>query len=154
MCGSCRVGPRGTAPAVGWDWDSRMGISQRARRCLTLLIVVALLVGAADATRAPARAEDADQVFFDTTGQVLGGAFLESWTDRGGLEVVGEPVSQPVQQGDRWVQWFKYERLEVSKPLLSDAVPDDVKPASLGRQLQQQLAYLRWHPAFQPVADA
>jgi lipoprotein-anchoring transpeptidase ErfK/SrfK len=131
-----------------------MVIARRAGRCALILAVLALAGCLAMMRGNPAAAETPQQVFFDTTGQVLGEPFLDAWTERGGLTVIGEPVSQPVQQGDRWVQWFKYERLEIERPTLDGATAGDVVFAPLGRQLQQQLAYLRWHPAFQPVDAA
>lgn len=112
------------------------------------LILLALPAGGA-------RAESGGTtVYFDGTGQTLGAPFFDAWVVQGGLERAGAPVSQVVQDGDRWTQWFEFSRLEVVKPSLDGATPEDVRPAKIGLAYATETGLLRWHPAFQPHRGA
>jgi hypothetical protein len=120
-------------------------------RTIALVAIIALA-----ATLLPhgVRAQDtsANLVYFDGTGQTLGGAFYDAWLEQGGLGEAGAPVSAAVQQGDRWVQWFEHTRLEVSKPTLDQAAAEDVQAGTIGMALAESFGLSRWHPAFQPVS--
>src|SRR5690554_4771278 len=96
-------------------------------------------------------APDAAQVFFDQTGQVLGGVFLEAWPDLGGIDRTGKPISPPVLDGDTWIQWFEFARLEVP---FGEAWIENVTFAPAGALYAEKIGYKHWHPAFKPVAGA
>ncbi|MGH9174495.1 MAG: hypothetical protein ACRD1H_09060, partial [Vicinamibacterales bacterium] len=102
--------------------------------------------------RAGAQESSSQQVYFDGTGQTLGGAFYDGWLIHGGLEQAGPPVSPAVQQGNRWVQWFEFTRLEASTPALDQVDGGEIQPAPIGLALAESFGLSRWHPAFQPPA--
>jgi lipoprotein-anchoring transpeptidase ErfK/SrfK len=136
-------------------YQSVNGSSGRTGR-LTGMIALVTLVTLLAVTFLPraARAQDANLVYFDGTGQTLGGAFYDGWLAQGGLDDAGAPISPAIQQGDGWVQWFEHTRLEVSEPTLDAADAEDVHPASIGMALAESFGLSRWHPAFQPVSGA
>src|SRR5688500_1041761 len=119
-------------------------------RTIALFAIVAI---AASLLPHGARAQEtsSDLVYFDGTGQTLGGAFYDAWLDQGGRAEAGAPVSAAVQQGNRWVQWFEHTRLEVSKPTLDQAAAEDVQPGTIGMALAESFGLSRWHPAFKPA---
>ena len=94
---------------------------------------------------------DAEQLYFEQTGQVLGGVFLEAWDDLGGIDRTGKPISPAVLQGDKWVQWLEFARLEVPDNARN---LENVTFAPAGALYAEKIGYTRWHPAFQPVAGA
>lgn len=93
-------------------------------------------------------------VYFDETGQVLSGAFLDAWFDVGGPDRTGFPVTAPMKIGDNWVQWFEYSRLEVAADSYADANTDDVVAANVGLTYAQRFGYDQSHPAFKRVDGA
>jgi hypothetical protein len=103
---------------------------------------------------AVAQETSANIVYFDGTGQTLGGAFYDGWLAQGGLAEAGAPVSAAVKEGNSWVQWFERARLEVNAPALEQAAAEDVHPAEIGMALAESFGLSRWHPAFQPVSGA
>ena len=124
----------------------------RAARALGLVVLALLLSGIALGGRpATASAEPMEMLYFDGTGQTVAGAFLSRWLSEGGMNELGEPVSQPSRQGDLWVQWFQYGRFELNKPTIEEATSADVNPVWIGQTLANELGYARAHPAFQPV---
>ncbi|RIK38625.1 MAG: hypothetical protein DCC58_16440 [Chloroflexi bacterium] len=126
----------------------------RFGRCAGVLILAVVLSGLATVGRpAPAQAEPLSMVYFDVTGQTLGGAFLSRWLNEGGMNQLGAPVSQVVRRGDTWVQWFQYGRLELNTPTVEEASAEDVNFVWIGLALADELGYSRNHPAFQPVPD-
>lgn len=94
---------------------------------------------------------DAEQIFFEQTGHVLGGVFLEAWPDIGGIDRTGQPISPPVLIGETWVQWFEFARLEVPN---GQAWIENVTFAPAGALYAEKIGYKHWHPAFQPVSGA
>jgi len=131
-----------------------MTSSQRSglKRTIALFAMAVLL--AASLLPQATRAQDSNLVYFDGTGQTLGGAFYDGWTALGGLSEAGAPISPAVKHGDTWVQWFEHARLEVSQPTLDSANAEDVHPGSIGMALAESFGLSRWHPAFQPVTTA
>src|SRR5438309_339401 len=115
-------------------------IKLRIRRAVLLAPLLLVLV-LASLPISPARADQpaTQEVYFDSTGQTLGGAFLDGWTQLGGRAVDGDPVSPPVQEGDHWVQWFEYSKLEIDKPTLDSAAAADVHVAAIGLSIAQRL---------------
>jgi hypothetical protein len=94
------------------------------------------------------------QVYFEGTGQVLSGPFLDAWFQHGGPDRTGFPVTAPMKIGDNWVQWFEYARLEVTSEGYDGAPADAVRILPIGRSYADQFGYLDHHPAFLPVAGA
>lgn len=127
--------------------------SHRGGLSRTVAMIVAFAI-AAMISPFVALAQDTSSsaVYFDGTGQTLGGAFYDGWVIQGGLAEAGAPISPAVKDGDRWVQWFERTRLEVEKPALDQAVGEDVQPATIGMALAESFGLSRWHPAFQPVS--
>lgn len=128
------------------------------QRWLTSLIAAAILLSTLAMAFIPRPASaneffapDAEQIYFDQTGQVLGGAFLQAWENIGGIDRTGKPITPAVLNGDRWVQWFEFARLEVPA---SEAVPEKVTFAPAGVLYSEKIGYTRWHPAFKPVEAA
>lgn len=99
---------------------------------------------------ASASQDNADNVYFDDTGQVLADPFYDAWENHGGLREAGEPVSPAVQRGNTWVQWFTFSRMEIPTPSLETAQPGDAVSAPVGSSVASELGLLRLHPAFQP----
>ena len=95
-----------------------------------------------------------DPVYFEETGQVIAGAFLDAWFLVGGPDRTGYPVSPPVKLDGNWVQWFEYARLEVAAGSYAQAVPDQVVSADLGTSYAERMGYMHAHPAFRPVDGA
>ncbi|MGN6757457.1 MAG: hypothetical protein ACTHMJ_13830 [Thermomicrobiales bacterium] len=46
------------------------------------------------------------------SGHTLSGAFLDAWLTGGGLDSLGLPLSEPMNRGGVWVQYFERGRLE------------------------------------------
>lgn len=133
--------------------DSSSGRHGRLAQTIALVMIVAIAAMLLP-FGARAQGDGSGPVYFDGTGQTLGGAFYDGWLIQGGLAEAGAPISPAVQQGDRWVQWFERARLEVAKPTLDQAVGEDVQTATIGMTLAESFGLTRWHPAFQPVTGA
>jgi hypothetical protein len=123
-------------------------------RLVAGLFVFALVLGLAPFSSVSAEPEKPTKVFFDKTGQVLGEPFLDAWQDQGGVGEAGEPISPAIQQGNSWVQWFTYARLEISKPSLEQATASDAVDAKIGLSVAQDLGLMALHPAFTTHHDA
>lgn len=127
---------------------------RRLTGLMVALMTLAILGGLYSPQTASANelyAADAEQLYFEQTGQALGGVFLEAWDDLGGVGRTGMPVSPAVLQGDKWVQWFEFARLEVPDNARNI---ENVTFAPAGALYAEKIGYKRWHPAFQPVAGA
>jgi hypothetical protein len=123
-------------------------------RQVVSVAVAAITIAVALAWVKPADAAEApNQVFFDTTKQVLGGPFLSAWFEHGGIRTLGEPVSPAAQVGGRWVQWFQYGRLEYAGESLQDVKSEQLSNAALGRSVAERMGYGRWHSAFRGVSQ-
>ncbi len=55
---------------------------------------------------------DRTRQYFAETGQVVGGAFLEFFRTRGGLDIFGYPISGEATEGNTTVQYFQRARME------------------------------------------
>src|SRR5688500_7330645 len=75
--------------------------SGRQGRLARTIALVVILVIAATLLPVGARAQDTSSnlVYFDGTGQTLGGAFYDGWLAQGGLAEAGAPISPAVQHG-------------------------------------------------------
>ncbi|HLT20618.1 MAG TPA: L,D-transpeptidase [Thermomicrobiales bacterium] len=121
------------------------------------LIIALLALFAALFTPTAATAQDAASgqvVYFEETGQVMSGAFLDAWFLHGGPDRTGFPVTAPIKIGDNWVQWFEYARFEVTAENYGDAEADAVRAEPVGRSYAERFGYAHRHPAFQPVEGA
>ena len=134
-----------------------MYASARSRRQFTVFSAIAVAIVLALLGPTLGAAQDSDQqtpIYFDETGQLLSGPFLDAWFKIGGPDRTGFPVSSPVRVGDHWVQWFEYARLEVPGERFETADSDAVFIADLGRSYAERIGYTSIHPAFAPVAGA
>lgn len=125
-------------------------------RTLRLLVpaLVAIAVFAPSVSFAQEQGDSSGApVYFEETGQVLSGTFLDAWFLIGGPDETGYPVSPPVKVGDKWVQWFEYSRLEVAAESYTQAVADNVTKADIGRSYAASMGYMQAHAAFKPVSD-
>lgn len=93
-------------------------------------------------------------VYFEETGQVLSGPFLDAWFLVGGPDRTGLPVSVPLKIGDNWVQWFEFGRMEVASESYSDADPAAVALGDVGSTYARRFGYIQSHPAFRAVNGA
>lgn len=125
-------------------------VRTRFQRCLvvgllTLLLALLLPLGAvAD------DASTAEPVYFQQTGQLLGGAFYDGWELRGGITEAGAPISTAIQTDVGWSQWFEYTRLDIQNPAIDQAVGEDTQIATLGDSLATLFGMRALHPAFRP----
>ncbi len=57
-------------------------------------------------------------VFYTETGHWLDGRFVDTWESMGGLAQFGFPITEPVMEGDKLVQWTERARfeLDLSRP--------------------------------------
>lgn len=53
------------------------------------------------------------KVYFDQTGHHLGDDFLNAWQANGGLRTFGYPISEPIEEDGRTVQYFERARFEL-----------------------------------------
>lgn len=123
---------------------------RRVSRWVIVLLALSLVAAAFPATPRVTVAQETQLVFFDQTGQTLGGPFYDAWLAQGGLAQTGEPVSPLHQLDGQWVQWFQYARFEVATPDFNAANVADVRSAPLGRAVADAMGLTRSHPAFQP----
>ena len=124
--------------------------------CVRLIVGVAVLLAALFPAFGSAQeeGESSSPVYFEATGQVLSGPFLDAWFLVGGPDRTGLPVSAPVKIGDNWIQWFEYARMEVASESYSDADPAAVALGDIGSSYAQRFGYSQSHPAFRAVAEA
>lgn len=97
--------------------------------------------------------DSGQQVYFEETGQVLDGPFLETWAQTGGMERHGSPVTPVTQVGDLWIQWFEYSRFDLAGASPGQATADDVSIVPVGQIYAKKLSYSRSHAAFQPRSE-
>ncbi|HUG16439.1 MAG TPA: L,D-transpeptidase [Thermomicrobiales bacterium] len=124
--------------------------ARRLPRWLFFVLAVALVAAFSPFSPQTAAAETTT-VYFESTGQTLGGPLYDVWESHGGRAQLGEPVSPIVETEGRWAQWFEYTRLDVTHSDPAQATEADIAPAPVGRQLADRLGFARWHPAFQPL---
>lgn len=130
----------------------------RANRGLHSLVAAIVVLSAFAVVITPRQASaneffasTADQYYFEQTGQVLGGAFLEAWNGIGGINRTGKPITPAIQNGEAWVQWFEFARVEVP---IAEAWTENVVVAPAGLLYAEKMGYTRWHPAFKRLDGA
>lgn len=57
-------------------------------------------------------ASTSDRWYIPETGHSLAAPFLPAWLARGGVAILGYPISEPLDEGGRLVQYFERARLE------------------------------------------
>ena len=90
------------------------------------------------------------QLWFEDTGQIVAGAFLEYWYEN---QDIGSPVSGATAVGDITIQWFQYARLETYPVPYDQATLADVYPAPVGRKYVDQMGYVTEIEAFKQRPD-
>lgn len=80
-----------------------------ALRLAVVAVLIAIVGQPALAT--PAGAKAPSQYYVEATGHILGEPFLRPWTEHGGLEWLGLPVTEPVEEGHEVAQYFQYGHL-------------------------------------------
>jgi len=94
----------------------------------------------------------AGQVWVPVTQQTVSGPFVRAWLGIYETDRLGMPVSGAVQQGDRWVQWFEYGRLELTGVPIEAATPEQVQLTPIGRSVAEKIGYVTHLPEFRPLA--
>ncbi len=123
-------------------------------RVAIVFVVVALSATLTIPRSASAQQESESQpVYFEESGHVLSGAFLDAWFTLGGPDRTGHPVSPAMKIGDNWVQWFEYARFEVTSDSFEGASADAVYAAPVGLNYAQRFGYTQRHDAFATVAS-
>ncbi|HEU5317009.1 MAG TPA: sialidase family protein, partial [Chloroflexota bacterium] len=98
------------------------------------------LLGAARPGPVPAFESSADQRYFVETGHSASYAFLRAFTNRGGLDSFGFPITEELQEGGRPVQYFQRARLEYRAELAGRA--DEVAIGSIGDDVLRRKGWL------------
>jgi hypothetical protein len=70
--------------------------------------------------------------YFSATGHTLAGKFEEYWTNHGGLEIFGYPISEVIDQNGTKVQYFERARFELRE---GDNGQTTVELTPLGQQI-------------------
>ncbi|HVX29602.1 MAG TPA: hypothetical protein VHA53_03905, partial [Nitrolancea sp.] len=70
--------------------------------------------------------------YFTATGHTLAGKFEEFWTEHGGLELFGYPISEVIDQNGTKVQYFERARFELR---IGDDGTTTVELTPLGQQI-------------------
>ena len=94
------------------------------------------------------------RVYFPSTGQAIGGVFLQKWALEFRDLDVGEPVTPAVHHDGIPTQWTEFARLTLPSGDLSSSTMHDVTRAPLGRLYAEKMGYTRWVPAFRPIDAA
>jgi hypothetical protein len=74
-----------------------------------------------------------DQRYFPETGHSVNYAFLRYFTSRGGLDSLGYPITEELQEGGRPVQYFQRARLEYRAEL--SGTRDEVQLGAIGDEI-------------------
>jgi photosystem II stability/assembly factor-like uncharacterized protein len=98
------------------------------------------LLGTARPGPIPPFESSADQRYFAETGHSASYAFLRAFTNRGGLDSFGFPISEELQEGGRPVQYFQRARLEYRAELAGRA--DEVTIGAVGDDLLRRKGWL------------
>jgi len=90
-----------------------VGRSIRGRWVSAALVLAALFLGLGPRGGSAEEWTPPDAVYFSQTGHNVAEPFLTFWRDNGRSIFVGDPISEPIVQGDLTVQYFTKARLEV-----------------------------------------
>jgi photosystem II stability/assembly factor-like uncharacterized protein len=98
------------------------------------------LVGADRAPRVEPFESSAEQRYFEETGHSVNYAFLRYWNTRGGLDSLGFPITEELQENGRPVQYFQRGRLEYRVELAGTR--DEVQVGASGDEVLRQRGWL------------
>ena len=87
--------------------------SVRGRWVSAALVLAALLLGLTPRGGSAEEWAPPDAVYFSQTGHNVEEPFLTFWRDNGRSVFVGDPISEPIVQGDLTIQYFTKARLEL-----------------------------------------
>jgi subtilisin family serine protease len=87
----------------------------------------------------PPTPSSADARYFPATGHTLSGDFLTYWESHGGLAIFGYPISEPLTEDGRTVQYFERNRFELHPEL---PLEYRVSLGLLGAELARRNGYL------------
>jgi hypothetical protein len=91
-----------------------------------------------------------DRLYFLESGHTLGGAFRQFWEKNGGVQMLGYPISEEVEEGNpldgqvRTIQYFERAVLEAHPEFVG--TPDAVMRAAVGRWVTQGRDFPRTVP--------
>jgi L,D-transpeptidase catalytic domain len=139
-------------------------LGQRIRivRVLMIAIVVATSFAGVDFKLHKSTAESASafvnwqgpRVYFPSTGQTLGGVFLQKWAFEFRDLEIGTPVTPPIKGFGLVAQWTEYGRMEYRGTDASAATVEEVIRSPIGQIYADRMGYSRWVSAFKPVDPA
>lgn len=112
--------------------------SVRGRWASTVLILVALLLGLSPRGGSAAEWAPPDAVYFSQTGHNVEEPFLTFWRDNGRTVFVGDPISEPIVQGELTIQYFTKARLESRGGTISRGAIGTEYLTSLGISLDER----------------
>ncbi len=92
---------------------------------------------------------DPDTVYFPQTHHNLGGDFLRYWQAGGGLPIFGYPISEPLVEYGKTVQYFERNRFELHQ---ENQPPYNVLLGRLGADMTANRVFVSVDP-FQPDPD-
>jgi hypothetical protein len=98
------------------------------------------LVGAGRAPRVEPFESSAEQRYFEETGHSVNYAFLRYWNTRGGLDSLGFPITEELQENGRPVQYFQRGRLEYR--VEHAGTRDEVQVGASGDEVLRQRGWL------------
>jgi hypothetical protein len=81
-----------------------------------------------------------DQRYFSETGHSVNYAFLRYFVNRGGLDSLGFPITEELQEGGRPVQYFQRARLEYRAEF--SGTRDEVQVGAIGDEILRQRGWL------------
>lgn len=91
-----------------------MGTASIVRLTLAAVLSITAALAGVPALRGTPAAEAAPSVvYFPATGHHVSEQFLHAWRERGGLEIIGYPLTEPFEQDGMTVQYFERARFEL-----------------------------------------
>jgi hypothetical protein len=81
-----------------------------------------------------------DQRYFEETGHSVNFAFLRYWNTRNGLDSLGFPISEELQEDGRPVQYFQRGRIEYRQE--AAGTRDEVQVGAVGDEVLRQRGWL------------
>jgi len=119
-------------------------VFSRPRRVVPLVgVLLALLASVGGGSRTAEAAPSV--VYFPVTGHNVGDQFLTAWRERGGLPIVGYPLTDPIEVNGMTVQYFERARFELH-PEAAGSVWE-----IQGELLGSWIAAGKTEPAFAPL---
>lgn len=78
-----------------------------------LAIGIVAALGGTGSARATVAQTATTSVYFPATGHHLSDQFLDAWRARGGLAIIGYPLTEPIERDGMLVQYFERARFEL-----------------------------------------